>query len=219
MPCNARFAEAWAFAALFCTAGYASSVDNSGLLAQAFLTDTQIDFIKLGVRANVGMRLYNVTTGLFGPVTAVTPTTLTATGVTWNTGASYRIATLDTAQRSTVEMYLDLTAADIHAALAAQDACACTWQSWVSGYLGKINIIEASMFYNCPCAQPSLSEEQKARYMEWSKDQLTQIRDGNIAVCEGDTGKTYPAFGIAEIAYTSWQELEIADNYARRNRP
>lgn len=218
MACSGRFAQAWQFAAFFCTAGYAQGVDNSGGGPNATLTDTTLDFVKLGVRANVGMLLYNITTGLSGPVTAVTQTTLTATGVLWTNGQSYRIATLDTSQRSTVEMYLDLTAADIHAALAAQDACDCTWQSWVENYLSKINIIEASMFYNCPCAQPSLSEEQKARYMEWSKDQLAQIRDGNLALCEGDTGKTYPAFGIAEIAYNAWQEIEIADSYARRNR-
>jgi hypothetical protein len=100
--------------------------------------------------------------------------------------------------------------------LAAQGACDCTWQSWVPNYLAKLNIIEAAAFFMCTCAQPKLSAEQKNNLLEWATEQIKTIRDGEIAVCEGDTGKDYPAVGWAEIAHTAWEDIEIADNYRKR---
>jgi hypothetical protein len=193
-----------------------SRVDNGGGVGVANLTDSQVNFINLGVRANVGMVLYNLTTGLSGEVTAVTANTLTATGVLWTDGQRYRIVTIDAQQIASIENFLDITAADVSSAVAAQAACDCTLQPWASDYLAKINIIETAMFYNCPCANPKITEEQQTAFIEWANTQLELIRTGEIALCEGDTGKSYPSFGYAEIAHTAWGEATIIDNYTRR---
>jgi hypothetical protein len=216
MSCNPPFASAWQFSLFFCPSSTLKSVDNGGGVGVAALTDTQVNFVNFGVQANVGMILYNLTTGLSGPVTAVTQTTLTATGVLWTNGQTYRITTLSSAEIATINMYLDITAADISAALAATDSCSCTWQSWVADWLGKLNIIEAASFYSCSCGGPSLTDERKAALLEWVTNQLTALRDGNIAVCEGDSGKGYPAIGYAELNLTDWSEAEIIQHEQQR---
>ncbi|GAH39879.1 unnamed protein product, partial [marine sediment metagenome] len=92
MPCTGRFAEPWAYASFWCLSPSAIriGVDDGAGAAVAFLTDSQADFADLGFEANVGMLLYNLTESTEGPITAVTATTLTATGVTWTDGDSYR---------------------------------------------------------------------------------------------------------------------------------
>jgi hypothetical protein len=213
MTCVGRFSEAWGFAAFFCTSGgYANGINTTAGLGMPTLTDPQMDFIRMGVQPNMGMLLYNVTKNTSGGVTVVTTTTLQATGVLWDLGDEYRIAALTTQQRSTIEVYLDMTAADIHAAMAAQNACNCTLQSWVVQYLAKINIIEASAFYTCPCAKPNLSDERQQNFVEWAERQLIQIRDGEIVLCEGDTGKNYPAVGTIQYSHTPWTAEEIINN-------
>jgi len=62
-----------------------------------------------------------------------------------------------------------------------------------------------------------LSDEQKQNLLTWATAQLEELRNGNITVCEGDTGKTYPAIGWAEINHTTWSEIEIMDNYDKRH--
>lgn len=217
MPCGSRFAEAWQFGTFWCPASLLKGVDDGGGAGVAFLTDPQVNFISFGVQANVGMVLYNLTTGLSGPVTGVTQTTITATGVTWSDGNFYRITTLKGVEIASIEMYLDITAADISAALGAVDACSCTWQSWVTSWLQKLNVIEAAAFYSCPCGKPNLSDDTRQALLEWATAQLADLRDGKIAVCEGDTGKAYPAIGIAEIGQTLWSDAEIIEHYEQRN--
>ena len=215
MTCLPIYAQPWVFSLFFCPAGTLKGLDNGGGIGVANLTDTQVNFLNTGIEANKGMILYNLTTGLSGPVTAVTATTVTATGVLWTNGQAYRITALTAAEISSIEMYLEVTAADINAALAATGACACTWDSWVLGWLAKLNIIEAAAFYSCPCGNTRLTDDQKANLLTWATAQLEELRNGNIAVCSGDTGKTYPAIAIAQINHTAWSELEIIENYAK----
>jgi hypothetical protein len=113
-------------------------------------------------------------------------------------------------------MYLDITAADIHAALAATASCDCTYQTWVLGWLAKLNIIEAGAFHSCSCGSTKLSDEVKQNMLEWAGTQLENLRNGNLIVCVGDTGKEYPAVGWAEIAHTAWGEVEIIENAEKR---
>ena len=214
--CAGKYAWAWQFSLFFCPGGTLKRVDNGGGVGVAVLTDTQQNFQTFGVEANKGMILYNLTTGLSGPVTVVTATTLTATGVTWSNGDIYRITTLSGAQISSIELYLDVTAADINAALAATGACSCTWQSWAWDWLAKLNIIEAAAFYSCPCGKPTLSDEARRNLLEWATEQLRALRDGEVTVCEGDTSKNYPAIGWAEINHDAFTAAGIIDNYNAR---
>lgn len=212
MTCLSRYAEAWQFGTFWCPASTAKGLDNGGGIGVAALTDTQANFLNQGIKANEGMILYNLTTGLSGPVTAVTATTITATGVLWTNGQSYRITALSGLEISSIEMYLEMTAADLNAAIAATASCSCTWQSWVDGWLDKLNIIEAAAFYSCPCGRPNLSDEQRQNLLLWATDQMKLLRDGEIALCTGDTGKTYPAVGWAEINYDNFSAAQIIEN-------
>ena len=212
-PCVTRYASAIDFAGFFCVGGgYAVGVDEGAGVGHVTLTDSQVDFINLGIKANVGMRLYNVTQGTYGPVTAVTNHTLVATGVVWTFGNVYRIANLTTQERSVVEHYLDITAADIHAALASVGACDCTIPAWGLELLKKINIIEAASFHVCPCAKPNLTDEMKQKWLDWSGAQLDMIRDGKIELC-GQTGSNYPAVGNIQYGHTVWSEAQMIYNH------
>jgi len=222
MACTGRFAEAWQFASFFCVGAMLYRVDDSGGMAHAFLTDSQADFVTGGIKANVGMILYNVTDGSRGPVTAVTTNTLTASlaggvGNNWDNGDVYRIVTIDTNEIATIQNYLDITATDIHAAMAAADACSCTLASWASALLGKINIIEAAGFYQCPCGGPRMTDEMRKTYMEWADHQLELIRLGKIEVCAGSAGSDYPAVGWAEQTVTEFATEQILFNAWRRS--
>ena len=186
--------------------------DRSGGGPNAALVDTQADFVKGSIRANVGMVLYNLTTGLSGPVTAVTQTTLTATGVLWTDGQLYRIMPITGLELAAIETALDISVSDIHAALAASGACSCTFASWVTDYLAKLNIIEAMSFYNCSCGGTGLSDDMKMKYMDWSAAQQELIRTGNIELCSGETGADFPSIDWAEQAVTAFAAAEIYVN-------
>ena len=214
MACTGRYAEAWQFASFFCTGVILNGVDDSGGAGNAFLTDTTINFLAPAneVEANVGMVLYNTTAGTSGPVTAVTTNTVTATGVTWDNGDAYRIVLIDAIERSTIELYLDVAAADLHAALAASGACDCTLASWAVGFLAKLNIIDAASYYQCKCGQPAMTDELRGRYLDWCSEQLAAIRDGRLELCDGETGSEFPAVGWAQQGYTDWATAEIIYN-------
>jgi hypothetical protein len=216
MGCTARYAAAWEYTGFWCTSAIKTGLDNGGGAGVAFLTDTQASFITFGVVANVGMTLYNLTTGLSGPITGVTIDTITATGVVWTNGNQYRVVAMTGNEQSEAELYLDITAADIHAALAASGACSCTLASWATNLLAKINIIEAGIFHTCPCANPGLSDAQRQLYLTWVNDQLDKIRDGRLEVCAGETGSDFPSITWAEQASTSYVSVDIVNNSLAR---
>lgn len=221
MSCDGRWAESWQFAAFFCSSALLSRVHDGAGNAGA-LSDSQASFINAGVRANVGMILYNLTDGSSGPVTAVTLNTITATlagGVEndWDAGDVYRIVTIDAQEIARAQHWLDITASDLHAALAAQGMCDCTLSGWGAGLLAKLNIIEAASFYTCGC-MAKLTTEEKEQYREWTKDQLMLIRTGKVDVCQGATGAEYPAFGSVKEAITDFAQAQIiADRIAKQS--
>lgn len=219
MGCTGRYAEAWQYAAFWCVGSILTGTDDSGGAGNASLQDSMANFVNLGVEAMTGMIIYNTTQGINGPITAVTPTTITATGVTWDNGDAYRVVPIDANERSTIEHYLNITAPNIHAALAASGACDCTLAGWADEYLAKINIIEAGSFHQCPCAQPGqrLSDEERRLWLEWSDRQLSLLRSGEIEVCAGATGSTFPAIGVAEQAVTEFAGARIIYNDQQRD--
>ena len=216
MACDARYAQSWEFASFFCLSSTLKGVDDGGGAGLAFLTDTTMTFLDLGVQASIGMVLYNLTTGLNGNVTAATDTTITASGVTWSNGDSYRITLLSGLEIATIENYLDIAAGDLHAAMAASDQCACALASWADNFLKKLNIIDAASYYVCPCAQPAITDTQRQAWLDWMNTQLVSIRKGEIELCSGETGADYPAFGSIEQGLTEFNEAQIIYNrYAR----
>jgi len=213
VACAGAYASAWQFAAFWCLAGLRVGFDDSGGAGNAALTDSTVNFQEPGyvIYANQGMVLYNVTQGTSGPVTAVTTHTLTATGVTWDDGDAYRIIPLNGHEIATIDFYLGVAASDIHAALAATGQCDCTLAAWGGAYLEKLNVIEAAAFYQCTCARPNISDEMRQAYMQWATNELQNIRMGNIDLCQGATGREYPAVGWAEYSFTegNWRRLII----------
>ena len=216
MSCTGRYAEAWQFASFFCGGPIVMGVDDSGGGPNAFLTDSLMNFVNLGAQANVGMIVYNTTTGLSGPITAVTNTTLIATGVAWTDGDAYRTVFITAAERATIEHYLNIAASDIHAAMAASGACDCTLASWATGFLEKLNIIDAAAYYTCSCGAPAMSDERKGSLLDWMSQQLLMIRRGEIELCHGATGSDFPAIGWAEQSLTDFATANIIVNAGMR---
>lgn len=220
MTCSGRYAEVWEFAKYFCTESLIMGVDNSGGAGNAFLTDTLVeDFRDKGVYAGQGMILENVTQGTEGPVTAMTATTLTATGVTWDNADRYRIAALTASQRLVIEDHLLQAASDIHAARAANGGCDCNLASWAAEYLARLNSVIAAAFYDCLCTSPGppMIEERRQMYMDWSTEQLRMLREGDMELCDGETGKNFPATDWAEQGTTEFARTGIVVNDALKN--
>lgn len=217
MACTGRYSEAWAYAAFWCEGSIAMGVHAGAGPADAALSEPGVDFQKFGVYPNVGVILYNLTAGTNGPITDVQAHTLTATGVTWNAGDDYRVVTIDARERSAIEHALNITAGDIHVALAASGACGCTLASWATQYLAKLNIIEAGVFHKCPCGNVNLTDEQRQTYVDWLTDQMSQLRDGRLEVCDGATGADFPVVGWAEQTVTEFNQALIIVNAQQRS--
>lgn len=205
-----------------------SSVDDSGGAGNASLSASQASFVNAGLQPDVGMVLYNTTQGTNGLITAVTPTTLTATGVTWDDGDGYRAVSINGAEISSINHSLDVTAGNIFAALASVAACDCTFATWAyngrldgGDYLGKLNIIEAGAFHVNPCGMPGqrMTPEQRTHWLTYTNSALDQIRTGKVDVCDGATGSEYPSVGWAEQSLTSWNAAKIIAGRIARTLP
>jgi len=217
MSCDARYAEAWQFAGFWCLSSVTRGADDSGGAANVSLQDSSQHFVTdSGIKANVGMVLYNLTADTSGEVTAVTETTMTATGVTWDDGDLYRIVAIDQNEIAQIELYLDIAASDIHAALAASGACDCTLASWAHKYLEKLNIIDAAAYYQCPCAKPNITDDMRQAYLDWASNQLNMLIIGKLDVCQDATGSDFPAIGWAEQSLTDFATAEIILNRRMR---
>lgn len=215
MPCTGAYADAYDFATFWCVAGLDTGVDDSGLAAQAFLTDTTASFIQAGVEA--AMIIHNITDGSGGFITNVTATTITATltggsGNDWDDGDVYRIVALGANEQAQIEVYLGIAASDIHAALAAVGACDCTLAGWATEYLKKLNVIDAAVIHSCPCGRAAISDALKGEWLKWLDRQFELIRTGAIDVCAGATGRDWPAIGWAQQSVTEFAAARIILN-------
>jgi hypothetical protein len=209
MTCSdSSLALPWEYAAFWCKASIRYGADSGGGVNAVNLTDTSANFDALGCIPNVGQILYNLTTNASGPIVAVTQYTLTATGVTWTNGDRYRVVTLSADEASSIQLYLDITAADVYAAIASSGACDCTWTTWGTALVKKLNIIEAAVFHACPCGEPNLTNDQKTAYMEFVNEQLQKIIDGEIDIC-GGTGSQFPALDWATQATTDFSKAQV----------
>ena len=139
-----------------------------------------------------------------------------ATVVEYNDMLGAGIDLEDPSQVNHVETYLDLAAADIHAALASVGACDCTLASWATSLMKKLNIIDAAIIHLAPCGN-SMTDEQRRAFMEWIGKVFDDLVSGKLVVCQGETGSNYPAFGIAEINLTDWSDAEIRLNALLRS--
>lgn len=212
MPCNGPWADAYDFASFWCVAGLDTGVDDSGLAGQAFLTDTTVNFIQMGVEA--AMIIHNITDGSGGFIVNVTATTIVAiltggTGNDWDDGDIYRIVGINANEQAQIETYLAIAASDIHAALAATGACDCSLAAWATEYLRKLNVIDAAVIHACPCGRAMVNEAMKGTWLEWLDRQFELLRTGAIDVCDGATGADFPAIGWAQQSVTEFAAARI----------
>jgi len=218
MACTGRYAEAWQYAAKFCSGTLLKGKDDSGgAPGHVTLECSYVDFLTQGVEYGTGMVAYNITKSTNGVITMVDGHSLEAAGVTWDNGDEFRVVTIDAIEIAEIEFYLDFAASNIHAALAANGQCDCNLASWATGYLQKLNIIDAAAYFTCKCAQGSLSDEQRKIYLDNINMILDNIRQGKLELCAGETGSEYPSFGIAEQSTTEFEAAQIIWNDILRN--
>lgn len=214
--CTGRFAEAWEYVSFWCQSDILTGFHAGTGPDDAALSDPYANFPGNGIVANRGMVLYNLTAGTNGEVTAVTTTTLTATGVVWDPDDEYRIVALNRNAIARIEMQLDIAAANIHAALHATGACDCTLASWAAEFFKKLNIIEAGVLQRCPC-QRTLDPSSQSQLLDFMLGQLEMIRTGKLEPCAGETGAEWPATGWAEQGTTEFNVGQIIANYELRS--
>jgi len=105
----------------------------------------------------------------------------------------------DEDSESEINRLLELAAANINMAILAQGACDCAFSVYTRQYLIDLNCIIALVTFNCACSTiKALSAEDRAGWADWANTQLTQIRTGQIELCDGETGSEFP--------YTSWAD-------------
>lgn len=214
MPCTGRYAEAYDYAVMFGCETPHVGVDNSGGGPNLFLTDTTVNFTQLGIP--VLACVLNATTGTYGRVSVVTATVLTTTN-RWSNGDIYQVLSLDEREIATIERYLSIAANDIHMARQANGGCDCDLTDAAAEYLRKLNIIDAAIWHQCPCASPDLSDQVRQAYLTWITNELTNIRTGKIELCEGETGSEFPVIGWAEQSVTPWAAAQIILNKLARD--
>lgn len=105
---------------------------------------------------------------------------------------------------------LQLAASNIKGALAAQGACDCTFADWATDFVKDLNVVIAAAFFKCPCT--NLSLDDRRMYGEWATAQLALIRSGELELCAGETGTTYPVVGWAEYSFTEFNAAKIIEN-------
>ena len=215
MACSGAYAAAWQYAAFFCRGNLLIGVDDGGGAAAVALVDSHADFVQGGVIKNVGMVAYNITEGTDGLITDVDTHSITATGVTWTDGDSYRIVTIDAEDIGSINLHLEITAGDIHVALAATGACDCTLSDWGANYLIKLNVFDAAAMFHCRCS--GMDNETRASLLEWVNAQLENLRTGITDVCSGATGSEFPVVTWASQSVTEFAGDQIIANDIIRN--
>jgi len=206
---------------LWCLGAFIAGLDNSLAGPNLFITDTSgVDFTASDPNFNtpvaVGMPLKNVTTGTYGYVVTVAPTILGTTNA-FNPGDLYRVRTISAQMVAEIEEFLLISASDLHAALAASGACDCAFSAWGAQYLTKLNCVDAAVWHNCPCSNPQLKEDEKARLMMWVTNTLSSIVSQELELCQGETGSSFPYVGWAEQSVTEFNAAQIILNSMQRS--
>ena len=117
-----------------------------------------------------------------------------------------------------INRLLELAAANINAARAAQGACDCALASWATQYLIDLNCAIALVTFNCQCTTiRALSAEDRSVWADWANNQLDLIRTGQIELCDGETGSEFPYTGWADQGTTEFARTRIIVNDILKN--
>lgn len=103
----------------------------------------------------------------------------------------------------------------INVNLKSSGQCSCTFPVESLNYLEELNNIAAGIMFNMSVVR--LSAEQRAMYNDYLNQQLELIRNGDLELCDGETGKNYPAWATTEIAVTPKNAARIILNRRLRS--
>ena len=120
-------------------------------------------------------------------------------------------------EEATVELepLMKSSAGRIWAAMASSGQSTCTLAFWATDYLKELNAVAAAIMLNAPCIR--LSQEQRELFATYLNDQLTLIRTGETALCDGHTGTNYPAFAVAQYGVTDRNVAQMdGDRFLRQ---
>jgi len=204
MACPLTYADAFDYSTYWMCESLEVGTTSAGVLS-ATLADATKDFTTLSIP--VGSPVYNFTRCTYGRVVTVAATEILTT-TTWNLGDVYQIAPMEASAVASVETFLRIGASDITMSLVTVGAVDCA-KTLSDSFLRKLNIVLAAVMYKCPCARPNLEETERMMFLQWAIDMLTQVRNGEIELCDGETGSHFPAFGIAQQSWTAWRAAEI----------
>jgi len=112
--------------------------------------------------------------------------------------------------------HITLASSEIWMALQASDQATCTKADEAEDFLTLLAMIGAALLTEFDNAR-FWTDETKRRYQEWKDSNLELIRTGKLALCQGHTGLEYPAFAVAEQAWTDEAAWRIWVNYQMRN--
>lgn len=214
MSCTGRYAEAYDWGIMFGCAVLYVGFDDSGGAANAFVTDTGVNFTNVGSFdpvPQVGWAIKNATTGTYGKITSLAANVLGTTN-TWSDGDEYRIMVLSLVEIAQIEESLDVAAGDVHDARNAANGCACTLSSSGAYIARKLNLIDAAVLQNCPCVRTEMTDDMRRAWLLWLQDEFQSIADGSRELCQGETGALFPAVGQIARQLTEWDEVVIRDN-------
>lgn len=126
------------------------------------------------------------------------------------------LAPLSEDQDSEVRSLLKRSSVIVNQNIRAVGACDCTFNADAGEFLATINYMLAASIYNCRCVQAVTTVEHRQHWMRQARDFLGQILQGDIELCDGHTGRTYPAFATAERGLTAANRARIIANRIQR---
>lgn len=108
---------------------------------------------------------------------------------------------------------LRMASSRVTSALAASDQIDCTRSDWGADYLKELTIIIAGVMFNSPAVR--LSNDQRDIYSQYVITALDGLTNGVVQVCEGATGKGYPAYETARYGLTdrNYARIVASDRY------
>jgi hypothetical protein len=109
------------------------------------------------------------------------------------------------------------SAGRINLAMASAGACSCTLSAAALAAMKELNFVLAALIYKCPCARVNFSDNERQMWLMDAQATLTSIRNGELELCEGETGRDFPSIGWAEQSWTPWREAEIAYTEAQKD--
>lgn len=206
MGCLSAYAKISDFVSFWCV-GSVITGQHTGPNDLAALTDSVKNFPALGVRP--GFFLSNVDDGSYTSVELVQTNTLQGalyggTDNMWETGDKYQAMSITLPDALGIENMLALSSADVTIALESSGQCDCTFSEASMNYLMKLTVTIAALVHNCPCGglNNRWSDAIKLSWLEWMERQLNAISSGDIVLCQGETGKKYPAMDTVPMGFT-----------------